>query len=134
MSDWNTKVIEEFRANEGRVGGPFEGRRTLLLHHQGAKTGTWRVNPLAWYPVGDGWAIIASKGGAPTNPDWFHNLIANPDAEVEVGTERIPVTARLTEGEDRNRIWDEFIIDRPTFAEYQEKTERTIPVVVLERR
>src|SRR2546428_13770032 len=84
--DWNSGIIEEFRANEGRVAGPFEGRTLLLLHHKGARTGTLRVNPLAYQALADGtWAIFASKGGAPTNPDWYHNLRANPDAVVELG-------------------------------------------------
>ena len=88
MSDWNQQIIEEFRANDGRVGGNFEGRTLLLLHHTGAKTGTERVNPLAYQRLSDdSVAIFASKGGAPTTPDWFHNLVANPDVKVEIGTE-----------------------------------------------
>lgn len=134
MSDWNQKIIDEFRANEGAVGGPFEGKRTLLLHHEGAKTGTWRVNPLAWHPADDGWAIFASKGGAPTNPDWYHNLKANPDARIEVGTETIDVTAREVHDDERQQIWDAVVAERPMFADYQEKTDRTIPVFVLEKR
>lgn len=133
MSDWNQRIIEEFRANEGRVGGPFEGKRTLLLHHEGAKTGTWRVNPLAWHPVGDAWAIVASKGGAPTNPDWYHNLAANPRARIEVGTETIEVEAREVHGEERQTIWADLVLERPTFADYQASTDRTIPVFVLSR-
>lgn len=133
MSDWNQKIIDEFRANEGRVGGTFEGRRMLLLHHEGARTGTWRVNPLAWHPAGDAWAIAASKGGAPTNPDWYHNLVANPQARIEVGTETIDVTARQVFGEERQQIWDALVAERPAFGEYEQKTTRVIPMFVLER-
>src|SRR2546430_7310242 len=89
VSNWNAKIVEEFRANEGRVGGPFEGRPLLLLHTKGAKSGEERVNPLAYMPDGDRYAVFASKGGAPTNPDWYHNLMVNPDVKVEVGTETI---------------------------------------------
>lgn len=134
MSDWNTQIIEEFRANEGRVGGPFEGRPLLLLHHRGARTGTERVNPLAFVEVDGGYAVLASKGGAPTNPDWYHNLLAHPDVEIEIGAETKPVRARLTEAEERDRIWRQVIEERPAFAEYQEKTDRTIPVFVLQPR
>ena len=135
MPDWNTKIIEEFRANEGRVGGPFEGRPILLLHHQGAKTGTERINPVAYQAVGEDFAVFASKGGSPTNPDWYHNLVAHPDVSVEVGTETIPVHARVTEGDERDRIWTTQKERWPGFADYDEKTKgiREIPVVVLER-
>ncbi|MCA1726594.1 MAG: nitroreductase family deazaflavin-dependent oxidoreductase [Actinobacteria bacterium] len=133
MPDWNANIIEEFRANEGRVGGPFEGRGMLLLHHTGAKTGTVRVNPLAYHPVGDAFAIMASKGGADTNPDWYHNLRANPQAKIEVGTETFDVIARETQGEERDRIWTEVKEATPGFAEYEERTPRVIPVFVLER-
>ena len=135
MPDWNTKIIEEFRANEGRVGGPFEGRPVLLLHHKGAKTGTDRVNPVAYQAVGDDFAVFASKGGSPTNPDWYHNLVVNPDASVEVGTEAFPVHARVAEGDERDRIWTKQKTVWPGFADYEEKTRgiREIPVIVLER-
>src|SRR6186997_2186308 len=105
MADWNQQIIDEFRANGGRVGGRFEGRTLLLLHHLGAKTGTERVNPLAVQKIDDDtWAVFGSKGGAPTNPDWYHNLKANPKAIIEIGTETIAVTARVAEGEERERI------------------------------
>lgn len=136
MADYNEKIIEEFRANEGRVGGHFEGHTLLLLHHRGAKTGTERVNPLATQVLGsDGWAIFASKGGAPDNPDWFHNLLANPDAEVEFGTGTYPVRARVAEGEERERIWSRQKQVMDGFAKYEAKLQgvREIPVVVLER-
>ncbi|MGD0378792.1 MAG: nitroreductase family deazaflavin-dependent oxidoreductase [Acidimicrobiales bacterium] len=131
--DFNTKIIEEFRANGGKVGGPFEGATILLLHHRGAKTGAQRVNPVAYRPVGDALAIFASKAGAPTNPDWYHNLRAHPETEVEVGSETIPVVARVAEGEERNAIWEDQKRDNPGFADYEKKTARPIPVVILER-
>jgi deazaflavin-dependent oxidoreductase (nitroreductase family) len=132
-ADWNRSIVEEFRANGGVVGGPFEGRTLLLLHHRGARTGTERVNPLAYRPVGDGFAVFASKGGAPTNPDWYHNLLANAEARVEVGTETIDVVARVAEGEERDRIWEDVKREMPGFAEYERRTPRPIPVIVLER-
>jgi deazaflavin-dependent oxidoreductase (nitroreductase family) len=133
MSDWNAKIIDEFRANDGKVGGPFEGANVLLLHTRGAKTGRERVNPVAYQPVGDALAIFASKGGAPTNPDWYHNLTANPDVKVEVGTETIDAKARVLEGEEREPIWTKQKQLMPGFAEYEQKTSRQIPVVLLER-
>src|SRR5947209_8045503 len=98
-SDWNRKVIDEFRANEGRVGGNFEGAPMILIHHRGAKSGIERVNPVMYQRVEGGYAVFASKGGAPTNPDWYYNLVANPETTVEVGTETIPVRARVARGE-----------------------------------
>src|SRR2546425_12738841 len=107
MADWNKQVIEEFRANEGRVGGNDEGRTLLLLHHRGAKSGIERVNPVAYQRLDDDTvAIFASKGGAPTNPDWFHNLRAHPHARAEIGTDTLDVVARGAEGEERDRIWE----------------------------
>jgi len=132
--DWNKRIIEEFRANEGRVGGPFEGATLLLLHHFGAKSGQERVNPVAYQELSDGsLAIFASKGGAPTNPDWYHNLLAHPKAKVEVGTETFDVLAREATGEERERIWSKQKQLMPGFAEYEQKTSRQIPVIVLER-
>jgi deazaflavin-dependent oxidoreductase (nitroreductase family) len=132
--DWNARIIDEFRSNEGRVGGPFEGRPILLLHHRGARTGTERVNPLAYQDLGDGSiAVFGSKGGAPTNPDWYYNLQANPDASVEIGTETFDVRARVAEGEERERIWEKQKRDMPGFADYERNTPREIPVVILER-
>ena len=134
MKDWNASIIEEFRANEGRVGGPFEGRPILLLHHRGARSGIERVNPLVYRDLGGGsFAIFGSKGGAPTNPDWFHNLVANPRASVEVGTDTFEVVARVAEGEERERIWEALKRDIPTFGDYERNTSRVIPVVILER-
>jgi len=131
-SDWNRGIIEEFRANQGRVGGPFAGRPLLLLHHRGAKTGIERINPLAYRKVGDAFAVFGSKGGAPTNPDWYYNLIANPDVSVEVGTETHQVRARVPESEERRRIWEDQKRDVPAFADYERRTSRQIPVVILE--
>jgi deazaflavin-dependent oxidoreductase (nitroreductase family) len=133
MSDWNAKIIEEFRANAGKVGGYFEGATMLLLHHQGAKTGNMRVNPLVYLPEGDHFVIFASKGGADTNPDWLHNLRANPETTVEVGTDTVRVKAREAEGDERNRLWDAVKAYRSGFADYEQKTSRVIPAVVLER-
>jgi deazaflavin-dependent oxidoreductase (nitroreductase family) len=135
MSDWNAKVIEEFRANDGKVGGDFEGFPLLLLHHTGAKSGIERVNPLAYQRLeDDSVAVFASKGGAPTNPDWFHNLVANRDASIEIGTDRYDVTARVATAEERERIWEAQKAKYPNFAEYEKTTGgREIPVVILER-
>lgn len=134
-NDFNAPIIEEFRANGGKVGGMFEGAPLLLLHHRGAKTGTERVNPLMYQQVGNGYAIFASKGGAPTNPDWFHNLVANPDTTIEIGTGTQDVRARVADDDERDRVWTAQKEAFPQFAEY-EKTSggRTIPVVVLEPR
>jgi deazaflavin-dependent oxidoreductase (nitroreductase family) len=132
-SSWNQKIIEEFRANAGRVGGPFEGAPLLLLHTTGAKSGAERVNPVMYQAVGDDLAVFASKAGAPTNPDWLYNLRADPAATVEVGTDTFPVVAREVSGEEREQIWAVQKERYPGFAEYEEKTSRTIPVVVLRR-
>ncbi len=135
MPDPNQQVVAEFRANGGHVGGPFEGRTLLLLHHRGAKTGIERVNPLAYQRLSDGAvAVFASKGGAARNPDWYHNLIANPDVTIEIGAETLRARARVAAGEERERIWERQKRDSSTFAEYEEKTKgiREIPVIVLE--
>ena len=131
--DWNRRIIEEFRANGGRVGGPFEGATMLILHTVGARTGQEREHPLVYRPLGDDVAIFASKAGAPDHPAWYHNLRANPEVTVEIGTERVPMRARVAEGEERERIWEAQKADQPGFAEYEAKTDRVIPVVVLER-
>lgn len=135
MADFNQQVIEEFRANGGKVGGNFEGAPLLLLHHRGAKSGKEYVNPLMYQDLGGGsLAIFASKGGAPTNPDWFHNLRANPNTKIEVGTETVDVVARVASDEDRDRIWEAQKRAYPNFAEYEQSAgARTIPVVVLDR-
>jgi len=131
--DWNARIIEEFRANEGRVGGPFEGASLLLLHHRGAKTGTERVNPLAYQDLGDAKvAVFASKGGAPTNPDWYHNVQANPDVMVEIGTKTHRGRARVAGGEERDRIWERQKQLMSGFADYERNTSRQIPVIVID--
>jgi deazaflavin-dependent oxidoreductase (nitroreductase family) len=132
-NDWNAGIVAEFRANEGRVGGPFEGAPMLLLHSIGARSGQERLSPLVYQPVGENFAIFASKGGAPKNPDWYHNLVANPKVSIEVGTETLQVVARVATGEEREKIWSKQKAERPNFAEYEEKTTREIPVILLER-
>jgi len=134
MHDFNNDVINEFRANDGKVGGGFEGASMVLVHHTGARSGTERVTPLVYRPEGDGWVIFASKGGAPDNPDWYHNLKANPATTIEVGSERVDVTAIEVTGADRDRIWEAQKVEAPQFAEYEASTDRIIPVVLLERR
>ena len=134
VSGWNSQIISEFRANEGRVGGPFKGAPMLLLHHTGAKSGKTRVNPLMYLADGDRLLIFASKGGAPTNPDWFHNLRANPAATVEVGTDEFAVEAEEVTGEERDRLYAKQAGLYPPFGEYQAKARRTIPVVALKRK
>lgn len=133
MTDWNAKVIEEFRANDGKVGGAFEGAPLLLLHSTGARTGQERTNPMMYLPVGDSFAVFASKAGADTNPDWYHNLVAHPEASVEVGTDTIAVTARVLDDDERDPIWREQKARYPGFAEYEARTTRVIPVVMLDR-
>jgi deazaflavin-dependent oxidoreductase (nitroreductase family) len=138
-SDHNTQVIDEFRANEGRVGGYFEGAPMVLVHHRGRKSGRDLVNPMMYLPDDDDPDVIyvfASKGGAPAHPDWYHNLAAAGDAEAEVGTERYPVTVTEVTGEQRDRIYAEQARRYPGFAEYETKTAgiRTIPVLALRRR
>jgi deazaflavin-dependent oxidoreductase (nitroreductase family) len=132
--DFNTKVIEEFRANQGRVGPPFEGGTLLLLHHMGAKSGQSRVNPLMYMEDNGRYVVFASKGGAPTNPDWYHNLKAHPDTTIEVGTDTINVQATEAPGEERDRLFRTQADRSPQFAEYQEKAGRVIPVIILTPR
>lgn len=135
MSDWNQGIIEEFRANAGRVGGVFEGRPLLLLHHTGARTGTARVTPLMYQKLASGYAVFASKAGAHTNPDWFHNVTANSETTIEVGTESLQVNARVAHGDEYDQIWNRQKREWPLFAEYERQTSRdVIPVVVLEAR
>lgn len=131
-NDFNEQIIGEFRANGGKVGGMFEGAPLLLLHSTGAKSGRVRVNPVTYRRDGDRLVVFASKGGAPTNPDWYHNLVVNPRAKVEVGRDTLEVAARVAEGAERERLWDLQKQDVPPFAEYEQKTTRRIPVVILE--
>ena len=132
--DFNAKIIEEFRANEGRVAGMFEGMPLLLLHHTGVKSGTARVNPLA-YQADDGrFVVFASKGGAPADPAWYHNLKANPQTTVEVGSKTIEVTASEATGEERERLFRTQVERVPQFGDYERRAERVIPVMVLTPR
>lgn len=133
VNDWNAQVIAEFRANEGRLGGSFEGAPVLLLHTTGARTGQERVNPMMYLDLDGHRYVFASKAGADTNPDWYHNLLTHPEVTVEAGTETYGATAAAVTGEDRDRIYAEQARRYPGFAEYQEKTSRVIPVVELRR-
>jgi deazaflavin-dependent oxidoreductase (nitroreductase family) len=133
VNDWNAQVIGEFRANGGKVGGMFEGASLILVHHIGARSGTERVAPMVWFPDGDRMLIVASKAGAPTNPDWYHNLKAHPRVTVEVGTESFPVLVEELPPAERDEKWAQITAVAPGFAEYQEKTTRTIPVLALTR-
>jgi deazaflavin-dependent oxidoreductase (nitroreductase family) len=130
-ADFNAQIIEEFRANEGRVGGMFEGGTLLLLHHTGAKSGTSRINPLGYLSDQGRYVIFASKAGAPTNPDWYHNLKAHPNVTIEVGTDTIEVVASEATGDERDRLYRTQAERVPQFAEYEKQTDRVIPVVVL---
>lgn len=130
--DWNTQVIDEFRANEGRVGGYFAGTPLLLLHHVGAKSGTARVSPLVYQAVGEGYAVFASNGGKDDHPAWYHNLIAHPRTRIEVGGATVDVEARVAGQEERTPIWTRQKEQVPGFAEYETSTSRQIPVVLLE--
>ncbi|MER7072762.1 nitroreductase family deazaflavin-dependent oxidoreductase [Terrabacter sp. NPDC000476] len=138
MSDWNDKVIAEFRANGGRVGGNFEGAPLLLLHTTGARSGEARISPMMYQAVDGGWAVFASYAGLDVNPAWFHNLRAHPDVAVEIGVdgvvETIDVRARTLSPEEREPVWQEQKRRYPGFAEYERKTDRVIPVVLLTRR
>ena len=135
MSEFNQGVIDEFRANAGVVGGYFEGRDMILVHNTGAKSGKEYITPLVYQQLDGGdMAIFASYGGAPTNPAWFGNIVANPELTVEVGAETFVVKARVAEGEERDRIWEQQKVDVPGFAAYEGKAApRQIPVIVLER-
>jgi len=133
MSDWNAKIIEEFRANEGVVGGPFTTMPLLLLHTTGAKSGQERINPLAYIKDGEQLAVMASKGGAPTHPDWYYNVLAHADVSVEIGAEEYKALAKIAEEPVRTELYAKMIAKNPGFAEYLEKTTRVIPVIVLAR-
>jgi deazaflavin-dependent oxidoreductase (nitroreductase family) len=131
--NWNKAIIDEFRANSGKVGGPFAGKTLLLLHTVEAKSGQERVNPVAYVRDGDRIVIIASKGGAPNNPDWYHNILAHPLVTVEVGTEQFQARAATVSEPERTRIYNLMVAMMPGFAEYQQKTTRVIPVMALTR-
>ena len=130
-ADFNAQVIEEFRANAGRVGGRFEGMPLLLLHHAGARTGQTRINPVAYLSDSGRYVLIASKGGAPTHPAWYHNLKASPQAKIEVGADTIEVVTSEATGGERERLFLTQAGRFPQFAEYEANTARTIPVIVL---
>lgn len=131
LNDRNRNIINEFRANAGKIGGRFENTPILLLHTVGAKSGQERINPLAYHMDGDRYVIIASKAGAPTNPDWYYNILAHPDVEIEVGTQTLKVKASIAEGAEHDRIYDERVSRNPGFGEYRAKTTRIIPVILL---
>jgi deazaflavin-dependent oxidoreductase (nitroreductase family) len=131
--NFNTKIIREFRENGGKVGGPFEGAPLLLLTSTGAKSGQSRTSPVMYLPDDGRYVVFASKAGAPSNPDWYHNLLAHPDASIEVGTERFGVRATVITGAQRDELYARQAGLYPGFAEYEAKTTRTIPVIALER-
>ncbi|HEV8461980.1 MAG TPA: nitroreductase family deazaflavin-dependent oxidoreductase [Gaiellaceae bacterium] len=135
MSDYNQPIIDEFRANGGKVAGNFEGAPLVLLHHKGAKSGVDRVNPVMYQRLSDdSIAVFASKAGAPKNPDWFYNVVAHPNTSIEIGSERYDVTARLATGDEHRRIWEAQKEAWPQFADYEARSGgREIPVVVLDR-
>lgn len=133
FDDFNRPIIEEFRANGGKVGGQFANVPLLLLTTTGARSGRAHTSPLAYTKDGNRIVVIASKAGAPTNPAWYHNLLAYPTATVELGSERFQVKAVLTTGEERQRLFNRQAEQMPLFAGYQKKTTRQIPVIVLER-
>src|ERR1700745_1466098 len=133
-SDFNTKMIKEFRANEGRVGGSWAGTTLILIHHIGARSGTERVTPLGCSPQREGrFAIVASNGGSPTHPDWYYNLKANPRINVEVGTQTFTVLAEALDDTARAGLWPKLVAEYPSIGEFQARTTRQIPVVMLTR-
>jgi deazaflavin-dependent oxidoreductase (nitroreductase family) len=135
MTNWNEKIIEEFRTNEGKVGGQFEGAPLLLLHTKGRKSGQLRVNPMMYQKVSDDtFAVFASRGGSPENPDWYYNVKADPEVSAEIGTDTVALHAREASGDERERIWETQKKRYPGFADYEKKTEgvREIPVIILE--
>jgi deazaflavin-dependent oxidoreductase (nitroreductase family) len=130
----NEQVIDDFRANGGHVGGPYEGAPIILVHHVGAKTGTKRVSPVMYFPQEDGrMVIVASNEGAPENPAWYHNLMANPQTGVEVGAETFPVVVTEITGKERDTVWASILAMAPSLSEFQKMTTRTIPLLRLTR-
>ena len=130
-NDWNKGVIEEFRKNHGKVGGHFRGAPLLILHHTGARSGIARLNPMMYLKDGDRYLVFASKGGADTNPDWYYNMKAHPDVQIEIGDETMDAKAEEITGAERDQLFNRQAAIYPTFAEYQAKTKRIIPVVAL---
>jgi deazaflavin-dependent oxidoreductase (nitroreductase family) len=134
-NEWNKAIIEEFRANEGQVGGYFENTPLLLLHTTGAKSGEARINPAAYIAAGERLVVLASKAGAPTNPDWYYNLVANPAVSVEVGTEQFQAQATVATEPERTKLFEQMVAANPGFAEYEQKAApRIIPVIILTRK
>jgi len=133
-NDWNRQTVEEFRANKGQVGGIWEGRPLLLLTTTGAKSGQRRTNPMMYLREGDRLFVFASRGGGPTNPDWYHNLVAHPEVTVEIGDQTYPAIAKPVTGEERDSIYARWAQQYPQFGEYQEQTSRSIPVIELTPR
>lgn len=133
-NDWNKAIIEEFRANDGKVGGMFANSTLLLLHSTGAKSGLTRVNPLICTQDGDRYVIIASKAGAPSNPDWYYNVMANPEVTVELGSDKFEAIATVADEPERTELYNKAAASFPGFAEYEQKTDRVIPVVILTRK
>ncbi len=133
QNNWNEAIIREFRENAEKVGGPFAGKTLLILHTIGAKSGKKYINPVAYVTDGDRFVIIASKGGAPTHPDWYFNIVANPHVEVEVGSELLKARASVAAEPERKRLYGKMVEMMPGFADYQKKTTRIIPVIILKR-
>lgn len=132
-ADFDTKIVDEYRANGGKLGGMFAGADLLLLHHTGAKSGTRRVSPLAYQRIGESFAVFASRAGSAAHPDWLYNIVAHPDTTIEIGTETVPVIARIAQPAERDVIWDRQKQRAPQFAEYEKKAApRKIPVIVLD--
>jgi deazaflavin-dependent oxidoreductase (nitroreductase family) len=131
LDDWNARTIAEFHSNHGKVGGQFEGAPLLLLHHIGARSGKSRINPMMYLKDGDRYLVFASKAGADTNPDWYHNLKAHPEVQIEVGDETIDVRAEEITGHERDRLYAHQASLYPAFAKYQRQTKRIIPVMAL---
>ena len=134
FNEFNRNIIDEFRSNGGKVSGMFAGAPLVLVTHTGAKSGQRRTTPVVYTTDGDRIVIIASKGGSPENPAWYHNLVADPDVTVEVGPETFDGTAVVLDGDERDRIFDRQKRDIPNFAEYEQKTTRVIPVIRLDRK
>jgi deazaflavin-dependent oxidoreductase (nitroreductase family) len=134
-SDYNAKIIKEFRANQGRVAGPWAGTLLILVHHTGARSGVERITPLGCFSQGDGrFVIVASSGGSANSPAWYHNLKANPRIKVEVGAKTFPVQADELTGVARAKLWPKLVGEYPTLGEYQAKTARQFPVFMLTRQ
>lgn len=128
----NQRNIDEFRSNHGKLSGPFEGAPVLLLHHRGAKSKTEYVTPMMYHALDRGWAVFASAAGRDANPGWYHNVLAHPNTTIELGDDTLPVIARVAYPAEREPIWQTQKEQHPGFADYEKKTDRVIPVVVLD--